>query len=216
MSEKELMGRFIVDKIHIVLENMGIKSGLPESSNFLDYSKLDYKSYRIANRIQIILSKNNVNTITPLIESYIKTVDIEAKGKINQVQYISADDLNKVFKEFKIARELDLPEKLNFLLCISPNMALDKIMIKKLEKFLAMTKDNKYVSYIGTKRIDDPKENFIEPSQSKPIVTENTETFEDYDLSDEEDTVDKKKKKEMDRQKIMQDNKKKRNNSKKL
>ena len=210
MSEKEIISRFIVDKIEIVLQSLGIKSGLPESSKFLDFSEIDYKSYRIANRLHKLLKKKGESSITNLIKTSIKEVDVQAKDRVIQVQYIEADRLNDFFKQEKIARELELPEKLNFMLCISRNNALEKIMIKKLEKFLSMTKDNTYVKSIGLKRRNDPKDDIEEDNPSKPLNTENTEDFEDYDLSEEEEIEQRQRNKEIERQKKMQETKKNR------
>jgi hypothetical protein len=77
---------------------------------------------------------------------------------------------------------VELHEKLNFFLAISPNSALDKIMIKKLAKFLEDTNNNSYVKYIGTKRRQDPKEEESEgESQQQPKVLKTEEDSEDFD-----------------------------------
>jgi len=104
------------------------------------------------------MKKKQVNNLEDLLQPMIKVVEILANGKTNDIRYISNIELNQFLKDNRIVRDTELHEKLNFFLCVSANSAFDKIMIKKLEKFIDSCKDNQYVKYIGTTRRDDPKQ----------------------------------------------------------
>ena len=194
---KELNGKLILEMIERVLVNLGIKTGLPESTNFLNYEKLEIKSYRIANRINHYWTKFKITNFTDNIKNKIKVVQIISNNKAKDVEYILADDLNNILRNNGLTRDVELNEKLNFWLWISRNNAFDKIMVKKLEKFLATVKNNTYWQYIGLVKRKDPKDlstiSIEQPSNSQPVLNTENDEFDEYDLSEEEDREDKKK-----------------------
>jgi hypothetical protein len=102
MTIKEFNGKFIVEMLEKVLANLGISTGLPTSTKFLDYTKLDLKSFRIANRIRLLMSKKQISNFVDFIKPFIKVVEVSSNNKSISVEYIPAEKLNAIFKEQKI------------------------------------------------------------------------------------------------------------------
>lgn len=218
---KDLKGSFMLDMLEKILKELGIKPGLPPSNKAMDYEKLDLKAFRIINRILLFMKQQNVTKFSKLLESKIKVLEvIDGSGKATNIQYVSADDLNDLLKEWvvtlekksedsgqvlqikgKIVRDLELHEKLQFFLWISADKAFEKIMIKKLDLMLEAWAKSEYVLSIGAMKRPDPRRQeeddtaeVISKKQPKDLDDEDfeDEDFDDFDISDEDERLQKK------------------------
>jgi hypothetical protein len=184
-----------------------------------------------------ISSQAIINYIHLKLKEHIQVIEIiDSKGKHNNVEYINSDDLTKVLREnyvnlkikdrnngeiikFKtrVFKELEFHENLQFFLCISPNKALDKIMIKKLTSVLIACLDNEYIKAVGAVKRPDPKDeledeiaevidegNQNEANAKKELDELDDSMCESIDLSD----VDQKEQKKLNIQKKMMDRRK--------
>lgn len=197
---KNMNGVFILEIIHKVMNGLGISNGLPPSNKFMNFEKLDMKSFRIINRILIFMKKRKLQNFSEVFKDKIKEIEvIDKDDKANSIEYVSADDLNEALVENKIVRDYELHENLQFFLCLSSDKAFDKIMIKKLNKMIEMCKDNEYVLSIGPNKRPDPKSD-VEDDKAVPIPRkkkrklsdEDEEDFEEFDLTSEDEVVERK------------------------
>lgn len=118
MNIQDLTGCFLLEMIDNILNNLGVKKGLPTSTRALNYESLDLKSIRIINRILKyaslqISSQNSTNPKTPVtpqqeISSFLhsklkpfrKKVEIvDSKGNPKDIEYIESDDITKFLRE---------------------------------------------------------------------------------------------------------------------
>ena len=186
-----------------------------------------------------IRAENITGFIYEKLKPFIKVIEIvDAKGNWNDIEYIHSDDITKFLRgnyvylekkephagktvKFKsrIIKEMELHENLQFLICISANKALDKIMVKKFLALLATCFSNEYIQAIGAIKRADPKDEeedevaqVIEESRPKNLDEESDQDFEEYDLSD----IDEKEQKKLDREKKMWERRKNRKSTKKL
>lgn len=257
MHIQELSGRFLLEMIDNILNNLGIKKGLPVSTRAMNYDSLDLKSIRIINRIlkfcKLELSQKNnslleqsdtkispeeiTNFLYQQLKSYIKIVEIvDGKGNPTDIEYIESDDLSKFLRssyvilskpggsgsegkiKTRIITEMELHETLQFLLCISPNSALEKIMVKKFLALITQAAENEYILAIGGVRRPDPKDDEEEDEvaqvveEGKKGLEDQDEDFDEVDLSD----IDEKAQKKMERDQKMWERRKNRKSTKRI
>lgn len=91
-------------------------------------------------------------------------------------------------------------------MCISKDKAIENIMIKKLVRLLELAANNEYINSIGPNKRQDPKADFedekatvIEPKIKKRKLSddEGEESFDEFDLSEEDEATRKKAEREM-------------------
>ncbi|CAI2376685.1 unnamed protein product [Moneuplotes crassus] len=260
MNIQDLSGKFLLEVIDNILNNLGVKKGLPVSTKAMNYESLDLKSIRIINRIlkyisSEISSKHNGMMDKPRnsigsdevaaflyqqLKPLIKQVEvIDANGNPTDIEYVESGDLAKLLREqyvylekkdlrtakmvkFKsrIITEMELHGSLQLLVCISPNSALEKVMVKKLMALITQAWHNPYILAIGAIRRPDPKDEqedevaqvIDEKCKPRDLSDNEEEDFEEFDLSDIDERDDKKK----ERDRKMWEKRKNRKSTKKL
>ena len=75
------------------------------------------------------------------------------------VQYIEDTNFCKLLRNAKVDDDYELHENLLFFLCIHPNAAMSKIMLRKLRVTLSKVKDNSYYQTLGMDLRKSPHEN---------------------------------------------------------
>ncbi len=150
---------FEIQKIESVYRELGIEDQLPESTPFMDYSKLDNESIRLLNKINLHLRQKSI-AIDSLCQGDLETIQIEgAPGQPAElVQYIDNKKLCAILRKHKLSDDYELHENLLFFLCIHPDIALEKIMIRKLRVALKRIDENEYCKSLGTELRQNPLE----------------------------------------------------------
>ena len=205
-------------------------------ANYEIWSKKSIESHHF----QDVESDEIIQFIYDKLKDNIKIVEIvDSKGTPTDIEYVHEDQISKLLREnyvylekkdaktgevgkFKsrIIKEMELHENLQFLICISPNRALDKIMVKKLMSLLRSWANNEYIRSIGAIRRPDPKDEeeddvaqVIEQRNiPKDLDQESNEDFEEYDLTDEDEEI----KKKMERNQKMWERRKNRKSTKRV
>ena len=100
LTIKEKNGKLLLPMVEKVLTNLGISPGLPPSNKWMDYNKLDIRSFKIINRMLVYASKNQTSNFTELFKDKIQVVEIvNSQGKAMDIHYILAKDFNDILRD---------------------------------------------------------------------------------------------------------------------
>mmetsp|Transcript_20652 Transcript_20652/g.20393 ORF Transcript_20652/g.20393 Transcript_20652/m.20393 type:complete len:240 (-) Transcript_20652:326-1045(-) len=120
MNIQDLSGKFLLEVIDNILNNLGVKKGLPVSTKAMNYESLDLKSIRIINRILKYISfeisskhngmmdkpRNSIGSdevaafLYQQLKPLIKQVEvIDANGNPTDIEYVESGDLAKLLRE---------------------------------------------------------------------------------------------------------------------
>lgn len=120
MNIQDLSGKFLLEVIDNILNNLGVKKGLPVSTKAMNYESLDFKSIRIINRILKYISfeisskhngmmskpRNSIGSdevaafLYQQLKPLIKQVEVvDAKGNPTDIEYVESGDLTKFLRQ---------------------------------------------------------------------------------------------------------------------
>jgi hypothetical protein len=117
----------------------------------MDYSKLDLESIRLLNKINALLKQKAIG-IDSLCQCDLETIQIDGPPgtPAELVQYVENKKFCAILRKHNLSDDYELHENLLFFLCIHPDLALEKIMLRKLRVALKRIDENEYCRSLGT------------------------------------------------------------------
>ena len=139
-----------VDKIAKILEELDIKEDIPNASKNYDYKHLSAHDIRIMNRVVKYMDDNNIEEIEDFIgRDRISVIEVIGKSKREDVKILNANDFLESLLEKNLLDDDELNEGLQMFFAISVDN-IDKLMVRKIKKWVKDFKNVKYFKYFGT------------------------------------------------------------------
>ena len=124
----------------------------------MDFTKLDKTSVRLLNSIIQHLAMNDIDGVEAFLGPNIKTIEIDTSNRVEQIAYIEQDVFCEILRKNRLNDDYDLYENLLFFICVHPQMAVNKIMVRKLWVALKKVGENSYYRSLGTELRKNPLE----------------------------------------------------------
>ena len=182
LKNSNLIDVIEVNKIVKILEELDIKEDKPLATKNFDYKHLYAPDIRQVNRIIDYMEKNDIKEIEDFLgKERITIIEVIGNNKREDIEIIDVEQFTECLEDKNLTENDELSDGIQMFLAISMDN-IDKLMIRKIKKWIKDFKTVKYFSYFGTKFREEEEVISDDDDADVEVITKGKKGIADNDL----------------------------------